>query len=337
MGFLVRTGGNVHSTLRELRSVSGGKSMSIVKKKQLIKAQIALRREEQHHIEMKKRAVNFTQSDIDNDVTWFPFDDSIVEASIPQSRGAVFQLDSHIDLLSDSDSESESSDDNMPPGFKFVDKRHDDSDEDQIKADADEVKSSSLASLQCSFSNVLMREVAYKRLPFRYRCELHRHIATWFETTYAKQLAPYTQTLAHHWQVVAECENDAVLKTVARRKAIMYLQRSAQVLFDFSCLIFFNGLLNFQFFSGVVVSEPTPRLFSCSSKRSSNSTNYRCRLSTNCHIDAPARPFSLLMRSLLGRTCWTRSLRCSWIILWIQSPCFGRALNNRPCSWLLCC
>ncbi|HWF72980.1 MAG TPA: AAA family ATPase [Solirubrobacteraceae bacterium] len=50
-----------------------------------------------------------------------------------------------------------------------------------------------------SFRHALTREVAYNRMLFSQRRELHRGLANWFETRYAANLEPVLATLAHHW------------------------------------------------------------------------------------------------------------------------------------------
>jgi predicted ATPase/class 3 adenylate cyclase len=53
--------------------------------------------------------------------------------------------------------------------------------------------------LSYSFRHALTREVAYNRMLFSQRRELHRELALWFETRYAANLEPVLATLAHHW------------------------------------------------------------------------------------------------------------------------------------------
>jgi predicted ATPase/class 3 adenylate cyclase len=50
-----------------------------------------------------------------------------------------------------------------------------------------------------SFRHALTREVAYNRMLFSQRRELHRALATWFEERFAANLEPVLATLAHHW------------------------------------------------------------------------------------------------------------------------------------------
>jgi predicted ATPase/class 3 adenylate cyclase len=50
-----------------------------------------------------------------------------------------------------------------------------------------------------SFRHALTREVAYNRMLFSQRRELHRALAGWFEERFAANLEPVLATLAHHW------------------------------------------------------------------------------------------------------------------------------------------
>jgi predicted ATPase/class 3 adenylate cyclase len=50
-----------------------------------------------------------------------------------------------------------------------------------------------------SFRHALTREVAYNRMLFSQRRELHRELANWFETRHAANLEPVLAVLAHHW------------------------------------------------------------------------------------------------------------------------------------------
>jgi CheY-like chemotaxis protein/class 3 adenylate cyclase len=50
-----------------------------------------------------------------------------------------------------------------------------------------------------SFVDNRLREVAYGRLPFAQRRQLHRAVAEWYEQTHAADLAPHAGVLAHHW------------------------------------------------------------------------------------------------------------------------------------------
>jgi predicted ATPase/class 3 adenylate cyclase len=54
-------------------------------------------------------------------------------------------------------------------------------------------------SVAYSFRHALTREVAYNRMLFSQRRELHRVLAHWFETRFASNLEPVLATLAHHW------------------------------------------------------------------------------------------------------------------------------------------
>jgi predicted ATPase len=65
-------------------------------------------------------------------------------------------------------------------------------------------------SVSYSFRHPLTREVAYNRMLFSQRRELHRVLAAWFERRYAGNLEPVYATLAHHWSragdVTKACE-----------------------------------------------------------------------------------------------------------------------------------
>ena len=50
-----------------------------------------------------------------------------------------------------------------------------------------------------SFRHALTREVAYNRMLFSQRRELHRALAQWFESRHAANLEPVYATLAYHW------------------------------------------------------------------------------------------------------------------------------------------
>jgi hypothetical protein len=67
-----------------------------------------------------------------------------------------------------------------------------------------------LNKLLISFENGMIRDVAYARLPFSYRCQLHRQLATWYETTYT-DLTSLIGLLSRHWQAVAEMETNEVV------------------------------------------------------------------------------------------------------------------------------
>ena len=60
------------------------------------------------------------------------------------------------------------------------------------------------AGVTYSFRHPLTREVAYNRMLFSQRRELHRELAGWFETRFADHLEPVFATLAHHWSLAGD-------------------------------------------------------------------------------------------------------------------------------------
>ncbi|HWC85615.1 MAG TPA: AAA family ATPase [Solirubrobacteraceae bacterium] len=71
-------------------------------------------------------------------------------------------------------------------------------------------------SVSYSFRHALTREVAYNRMLFSQRRELHRALARWFETRFASNLEPVLSTLAHHWSLAGDVA-----------KASEYLERAS--------------------------------------------------------------------------------------------------------------
>ncbi|MEA2197126.1 MAG: hypothetical protein QOJ25_1177, partial [Solirubrobacteraceae bacterium] len=71
-------------------------------------------------------------------------------------------------------------------------------------------------SVSYSFRHALTREVAYNRMLFSQRRELHRALALWFETRFAANLEPVLATLAHHWSLAGDVA-----------KASEYLERAS--------------------------------------------------------------------------------------------------------------
>lgn len=67
------------------------------------------------------------------------------------------------------------------------------------------------------FKHVITQEVAYGLMVSKQRRELHEAVARWYERTYADDLRPHYQILAHHW---GQAEVD--------HKAVEYLEQSAE-------------------------------------------------------------------------------------------------------------
>ena len=59
------------------------------------------------------------------------------------------------------------------------------------------------SSLRFRFTQPVLREAAYARMPFAQRRQLHRDIAQWYEREYA-DLSPHHATLAAHWRAAEE-------------------------------------------------------------------------------------------------------------------------------------
>ncbi|MFN8501242.1 AAA family ATPase [Kouleothrix sp.] len=75
------------------------------------------------------------------------------------------------------------------------------------------------------FKHAIIQDVAYNMLLFAQRWELHRHIAEWYEQTYADDLAPYYPLLAHHWLSAVESRQADVALVL---KAIDYLEKAGE-------------------------------------------------------------------------------------------------------------
>jgi predicted ATPase len=50
-----------------------------------------------------------------------------------------------------------------------------------------------------AFANALIQDIAYNRLLFAQRRQLHRAVAEWYERTYASDLAAYYPLMVQHW------------------------------------------------------------------------------------------------------------------------------------------
>jgi predicted ATPase/class 3 adenylate cyclase len=96
-----------------------------------------------------------------------------------------------------------------------------------------------------AFRHPLTREVAYHRMPFRQRRELHRLVAEWFESRYPDNPEPVLTTLAHHWSSAGVVD-----------KAIQYLSLASEQTFT-------NGMsreaANLGLRAAELLGEPLPR------------------------------------------------------------------------------
>jgi predicted ATPase len=73
--------------------------------------------------------------------------------------------------------------------------------------------------LAFSFRHPLTREVAYNRMLYSQRRELHQELASWFETRFAKNLEPMFATLAYHWSRAGDEEKGVHYLELAREQA----------------------------------------------------------------------------------------------------------------------
>ncbi len=71
-----------------------------------------------------------------------------------------------------------------------------------------------------SFRHPLTREVAYNRMLFSQRRELHRELAGWFETRFADHLDPVFATLAHHWSRAGDADKGCHYLELASQQAL---------------------------------------------------------------------------------------------------------------------
>jgi predicted ATPase/class 3 adenylate cyclase len=71
-----------------------------------------------------------------------------------------------------------------------------------------------------SFRHPLTREVAYNRMLFSQRRELHRALAGWFETRFADNREPVFATLAHHWSAAGDIEKACEYLELASEQAL---------------------------------------------------------------------------------------------------------------------
>jgi class 3 adenylate cyclase len=99
-----------------------------------------------------------------------------------------------------------------------------------------------------AFADALLHEVAYSRLLFAQRRQLHRAVAEWYERTYADDLAAHFPLLAQHW---SKAEDVA--------KAIHYLEQAgeqAQRRGDYqAALTYFNQSLALSTSSAVLSAD----------------------------------------------------------------------------------
>jgi class 3 adenylate cyclase len=75
------------------------------------------------------------------------------------------------------------------------------------------------------FKHVITQDVAYNMLLFAQRWQLHRHVAEWYERSYAADLSPYYPFLAHHYFQAAEGNQGDPGLTL---RAIDYLERAGR-------------------------------------------------------------------------------------------------------------
>jgi len=71
-----------------------------------------------------------------------------------------------------------------------------------------------------SFRHPLTREVAYNRMLFSQRRELHQELASWFEIRFAEHLEPMFATLAHHWSRAGDVEKGVKYLELASEQAL---------------------------------------------------------------------------------------------------------------------
>jgi predicted ATPase/class 3 adenylate cyclase len=71
-----------------------------------------------------------------------------------------------------------------------------------------------------AFRHALTREVAYNRMLYSQRRELHRSLALWYEQHHADNLEPVLTTLAHHWTEAGEVEQACEYLALASDQAL---------------------------------------------------------------------------------------------------------------------
>jgi predicted ATPase/class 3 adenylate cyclase len=76
------------------------------------------------------------------------------------------------------------------------------------------------ASTVFAFRHALTREVAYNRMLYSQRRELHRSLALWYEQHHADNLEPVLTTLAHHWTEAGEVEKACEYLELASDQAV---------------------------------------------------------------------------------------------------------------------
>jgi predicted ATPase/class 3 adenylate cyclase len=75
-------------------------------------------------------------------------------------------------------------------------------------------------SVAYAFRHPLTREVAYNRMLFAQRRELHRELAGWFETRYAENPESVFATLAHHWSAAGDIAKACQYLELASEQAL---------------------------------------------------------------------------------------------------------------------
>ncbi len=76
------------------------------------------------------------------------------------------------------------------------------------------------ASMVFAFRHALTREVAYNRMLYSQRRELHRSLARWYEQHHVDNLEPVLTTLAHHWTEAGDVEKACEYLALASDQAL---------------------------------------------------------------------------------------------------------------------
>jgi predicted ATPase/class 3 adenylate cyclase len=82
------------------------------------------------------------------------------------------------------------------------------------------VRDRSQTSLAYSFRHALTREVAYNRMLFSQRRELHRKLASWYEMRFGENRELVYATLAHHWSAAGDVEKACQYLELASTQAL---------------------------------------------------------------------------------------------------------------------
>lgn len=73
--------------------------------------------------------------------------------------------------------------------------------------------------LTYAFKHIVTHSVAYETLLFGQRAEIHRAVASWYERSYAQQLAPFYPLLAHHYHMADDRASEARYARLAGEQA----------------------------------------------------------------------------------------------------------------------